>query len=331
VEGAPTIAARWLQRMLQLTAGLGLEIAEGPFASDARRLSHVQALEQARPPMPKPPTEARPRKLSVTEIETWLRDPYAIYAKHVLRLKPWDPLDAPIGPLERGKALHRALELYKRRWAAPPDDAVAQLMIVADQVFEKLAIPKAMLSVWRPRFECAARWFAGFERERAGDIAQSKLEIRGERKLDAPGGAFTLRGVADRIDILQNGHAAILDYKSGKPPSNPQVKELLAPQLPLEGAILKAGGFPDLGARESDELLYLHISGRGEGGSVQPIADVPLLIEKAWGQLTGRVTRFDDPATPYPARVRPFSVDSEGDYDHLARVRAWAILEKEEE
>jgi ATP-dependent helicase/nuclease subunit B len=331
VEGAPTIASRWLQRMLQLTAGLGLTIAEGPFARDARRLSHVQALEQARPPMPKPPTEARPRKLSVTEIETWLRDPYAIYAKHVLRLKPWDPLDAPIGPLERGQALHKALELYKRRWAAPPDDAVAQLMTIADQVFEELAIPKAMLSVWRPRFECAARWFADFERERADAVTQSVLEIRGERKLNATGGEFTLRGVADRIDILQNGHAAILDYKSGKPPSNPQVKELLAPQLPLEGAILKAGGFPDLGARESDDLLYLHISGRGEGGSVQPIADVPLLIEKAWAQLTARVMRFDDPATPYPARVRPFSVDSEGDYDHLARVRAWAILEKEEE
>jgi ATP-dependent helicase/nuclease subunit B len=331
VEGAPTIASRWLQRMLQLTAGLGLTIAEGPFARDARRLAHVQALEQARPPMPKPPTEARPRRLSVTEIETWLRDPYAIYAKHVLKLKPWDPLDAPIGPLERGQALHKALELYKRRFPVPPDDAVAQLMAIADQVFEDLAIPKAMLSVWRPRFECAARWFAGFERERADAVTQSVLEIRGERKLKATGGEFTLRGVADRIDILQNGRAAILDYKSGKPPSNPQVKELLAPQLPLEGAILKAGGFPDLGARESDELLYLHISGRGEGGSVQPIADVPLLIEKAWAQLTARVMCFDDPATPYPARVRPFSVDSEGDYDHLARVRAWAILEKEEE
>ncbi|HZQ39716.1 MAG TPA: double-strand break repair protein AddB, partial [Rhizomicrobium sp.] len=331
VEGAPTIASRWLQRMLQLTAGLGLAAAEGPFAGAARRLSHVQALEQATPPMPKPPTEARPRKLSVTEVETWLRDPYAIYAKHVLKLEPWDPLDAPIGPLERGLALHRALELYKRRFPTPPEDAVAQLMAIADQVFEELAIPKAMLSVWRPRFECAARWFAGFERERAGAITQSALETKGERTLVSQGGSFTLRGVADRIDILQNGRAAILDYKSGKPPSNPQVKELLAPQLPLEGAILKEGGFPGLGPRETDELLYLHISGRGDGGSVQPIPDVPQLIERAWAQLMARVARFDDPATPYPARVRPFSVDSEGDYDHLARVRAWAIIEKEEE
>ncbi|HEV7959487.1 MAG TPA: double-strand break repair protein AddB, partial [Rhizomicrobium sp.] len=168
VEGAPTIASRWLQRMTQLTAGLELKIAEGPFASDARRLSHMHALTPAEPPMPRPPVSARPRKLSVTEIETWLRDPYAIYAKHVLKLEPWDPLDAAIGPLERGQALHKALELYKRRFPSPPEDAVAQLMAIADQVFEELAIPKAMLAVWRPRFECAARWFAGFEQERAG-------------------------------------------------------------------------------------------------------------------------------------------------------------------
>ena len=331
VEGAPTIASRWLQRMIQLTAGLGLEIPQGPHADAARRLSHMQALTPAEPPTPRPPVAARPRKLSVTEIETWLRDPYAIYAKHVLKLKPWELLDAPIGPLERGSALHKALELYKSRFPSPPHDAVAQLMAIADQVFQELAIPKAMMSVWRPRFECAARWFVGFEQERAGQIAQSKLEIRGERKLAAPGGEFTLRGVADRIDILSNDHAAILDYKSGKPPTNAQVKRLLTPQLPLEGAILAAGGFPDLGARASDELLYLHISGRGEGGSAQPLNDVPELIEKAWAKLSSWVAHFDDQATPYLSRLQPFSVDSVGDYDHLARVRAWSISEPEDE
>ncbi|HWF63298.1 MAG TPA: hypothetical protein VN685_01660, partial [Rhizomicrobium sp.] len=103
-------------------------------------------------------------------------------------------------------------------------------------------------------------------------------------------------------------------------------------QLPLEGAILKAGGFPNLGARDSDQLLYLHISGRGEGGSAQPVSDdVPELIERAWAKLTAWVEHFDNPATPYLSRLQPFSVDSEGDYDHLARVRAWAIIEKEEE
>ena len=105
-------------------------------------------------PAPTPPVEARPRRLSVTEIETWLRDPYAIYAKHVLKLRPLDALDEAVGPLERGTALHKALELFVRRYpGALPDDAAA----AADRaspigVFDEAGIPKAALAVWRPRF-----------------------------------------------------------------------------------------------------------------------------------------------------------------------------------
>jgi len=330
-DGAPTIASRWLQRITQLTDGLGLEISAGPYLDVARRLCEAPPAPPIQPPAPRPPLETRPRRLSVTEIETWLRDPYAIYARHVLKLRPLNPLDAPIGPLERGTALHRALELYKQRFpGAPPDDAVAQLMMLADKVFEDLAIPKSALSVWRPRFQNAARWFADLERERADGIARSVLEIRGTRIFAAPGGDFTLSGVADRIDLLNDGNAAILDYKTGRPPSPPQIRELLAPQLPLEGAILAEGGFPGLGKLAVEELLYLHISGGVEGGRTQSIPDVPELIAKAVSQLSARIARFDDPATPYRARVRPFSTTSEGDYDHLARVREWSVSGAEE-
>ena len=98
-RGAPTIASRWLQRLTQLTGGLDLKISEGSYREDARRLCEVDPAPPIRPPAPKPAVAARPRRLSVTEIETWLRDPYAIYARHVLKLRPLDPLDAPIGPL----------------------------------------------------------------------------------------------------------------------------------------------------------------------------------------------------------------------------------------
>ena len=64
---------------------------------------------QTRRPMPRaaprPPLAARPRKLSVTAIETWRRDPYAIYARHVLRLRALDPLDADPGA-RRSRHLH---------------------------------------------------------------------------------------------------------------------------------------------------------------------------------------------------------------------------------
>src|SRR5258708_32995189 len=113
-----------------------------------------------RRPAPAPPVATRPRKLSVTEIETWLRDPYAIYAKHVLGLRPLDALDEPIGPLERGTALHKALEIFIARYKdGLPDDAMAQLTVIADQVFDAAGIPKAALALWRPRFAAAARGF----------------------------------------------------------------------------------------------------------------------------------------------------------------------------
>ena len=331
-DGAPTIASRWLQRLTQLTSGLGLKIAEGSYAHDVRALSTVQSVPPIAPPTPRPPRAARPRKLSVTEIETWLRDPYAIYARHVLKLRPLDPLDAPVGPLERGTALHRALELYKQRFPdAPPKDALAELIAIADEVFAKLAIPQSALAVWRPRFRNAARWFVELERERASQIVKSVLEIRGALTFKAPGGDFVLSGVADRIDLLANGNASILDYKTGRPPSPAQIRELITPQLPLEAAMLAAGGFPGLEKLDAEELLYLHLSGGEEGGKVQPIADVAELIQKAKAQLAGRIAWFDDPATPYRSRVRPFGRDSEGEYDHLARVREWSAAGREED
>src|SRR5438874_2113553 len=54
------------------------------------------------PPEPRPPVAARPRRLSVTQIETWMRDPYGIYARHILRLRALEPLDADPGAAERG-------------------------------------------------------------------------------------------------------------------------------------------------------------------------------------------------------------------------------------
>jgi ATP-dependent helicase/nuclease subunit B len=330
-EGAPTIASRWLQRLAQLTTGLGLSIAEGSYAHDISALSAVPPALAIAPPTPRPPLAARPRRLSVTEIETWLRDPYAIYARHVLKLRPLDPLDAPVGPLERGTALHRVLELYKQRFpGVPRADALVQLIAIADEVFAGLAIPQSALAIWRPRFHNAARWFVEFESERAAQTSQSVLEIRGSLTFNGPGGDFVLSGVADRIDLLANGHAAILDYKTGQPPSNAQVQSLLTPQLPLEGAMLKAGGFPGLGKLDAEELLYLHLSGGEEGGRARSLPDVPVLIEKALAQLAARIAWFDDPATPYRSRVRPFSRESEGDYDHLARVREWSAAGREE-
>src|SRR5262249_2875624 len=149
-----------------------------------------------------------------------------------------------------------ALEIFIARYKAGlPEDAAARLTAIADHVFEQAGIPKAALALWRPRFSAPPGGFVDTERGRRGAIKKSHLEIRGSLSL----GDFTLSGVADRIDILGDGKAAILDYKTGAVPSAKQVTQLLSPQLPLEGAMLAADGF-DIGAHIAEQLIYLSLA-----------------------------------------------------------------------
>ena len=188
-----------------------------------------------------------------------------------------------------------------------------------------MAVPNATLALWRPRFARAASWFLDVERGRRAAIDRSYAEISGRRVFAGPAGDFTLRGRADRIDVLRRGGAAIIDYKTGLPPSSKQVETMLAPQLPLEGAILADGGFTEIGMLAATELIYVRLSGgriAGEWKSVK--VDIGALIQESADLLAARIAMFDDESVPYTARVMPYRADISGDYDHLARVREWS-------
>ena len=323
VDGTPTIPSRWLQRLMQLTQGLKLDIPASPYLSLARALADVAQSERLKRPAPTPPVSARPRRLTVTEVETWLRDPYAIYAKHVLKLRPLDPLDDAVGPLERGNAFHRVLELFVQRHPGTlPDGALAELIAIAGKIFDEMDIPHGQRAIWRPRFANAARGFLEWERGRRAAIALPRLEVKGRMTFDTPAGPFELACIADRIDLLKGGGAAIIDYKTGSLPQKDALARFLSPQLPLEGAILAAGGFDGLAKTRAGELIYLRLSGNAKGEQ-EKILD-GALAEEAEARLKQRIAWFDDPATPYTSRVAPQNARIAGDYDHLARVREWS-------
>ena len=324
VDGAPTVASRWVQRLEQLARGLGLEQdlkPERDYAALAKSLREAGPAKRMAKPAPRPPVEARPTRLPVTDIETWVRDPYAIYAKRVLKLRPLDPIDAPVGPLERGTAIHRAMELFVQNHPGPMvSSSLTDLIAISEQVFEEQGVPKAVLAVWRPRFAGAAAWFVREEAKRRNQIATSHVELKGEAEI-ADG--FTLEARADRIDVLTNGHAAILDYKTGSIPQPKQVKAFLTPQLPLEAAILRTAKFGDVGPLETDSLLYVRLCGGRNPGEMREIGID--LVTEITERLKQRILAFRDPESPYLPRVAPLKASVPGDYDHLSRVREWSL------
>ena len=334
-DGTPTVASRWLQRLLQLARGLNCEeklTAGTDYTGIAQHLLQPKNVTRIEKPRPTPAVALRPRKLSVTEIETWLRDPYAIYARHILKLKPLDPLEAPFGPRERGTLIHRALEKFLIACpGALPADAEKRLIEIADAVFAEFAIPKSILAIWRPRFLRAAQWFVASERGREAAIVKRHLEKRGEMTIPAPGGDFVLHGRADRIDELPGGEGAVIDYKTGRPPTNRQVETLLAPQLPLEAAMLAGGKFVDIAALTPVDLIYIQLGGGNPPGKIITIGNAGALTNRAMDYLSTRIAQFDDAAHPYPPRVIPVSTKADGDYDHLARVREWQLSVWEED
>jgi ATP-dependent helicase/nuclease subunit B len=328
VDGTPTVPSRWLQRLDAVLEARGINPDQLHLRQNllgwAAALDRPAAYAPVDRPRPRPPVAARPRLLSVTRIETWLKDPYAIYARYILGLKPLDPLDADPGAAERGQFVHEALDAFIARHPdALPQDAVARLEACGRAALGPLLDRPGIWAFWWPRFERIARWFVAAEAERRRTIRGSRTEIKGAIEIDG----FTLTCKADRIDLLPDGSLAIVDYKTGKPPSADDVESGRAPQLPLEAAIAAAGGFRDLAPAPVGALEYWRVSGFGTPGEIclraASPAEVQLLADEAVAGLRALVARFADEATPYVplARLKPGAVW--GDYLHLARVKEW--------
>jgi ATP-dependent helicase/nuclease subunit B len=331
--GAPTVASRFVQR-LAAVAGAQWQsaIARGEqYLAWAREIDRPIEGKKIKPPAPTPPREARPTSLSVTEIENWLRDPYTIYARHILRLRPIDPIDMLPGAAERGSVIHGAIGEFTQRFAKElPADPLAELTKIGRKWFAPLQdFPEAQ-AFWWPRFERIARWFVDWEKARRANTARVQAETSGKTEFSIGERNFVLRGRADRIEQSADGTYAILDYKTGRVPGHKEVQAGLAPQLTLEAAILRAGGFAGIEAGATvGQLVYIALRGGEDGGEQKPVkfdASTPdAEAERALAELKKLATRFEDGAQPYRSLVSSMWKTRYGDYDHLARVKEWSL------
>jgi ATP-dependent helicase/nuclease subunit B len=324
-EGAPTVPSRWLLRLDAVLRAVGLEgalRAEPEIVAAALLRDEPECRRPTPPARPCPPIAARPRQLPVTQIETWIRDPYAIYARHILQLKALDELDVDPGRAELGISVHEALAEFVRRHPRDlpllPED---ELLAIGREAFGAVLSRPGVWAFWWPRFERIASWFITEERVRRAGLTLSGSEVKGRFVVPAPAGGFTITAIADRIDVQSDGELVVIDYKTGAVPAKAEVDAAIAVQLPLEGAIARDGDFDGLAGRPAS-LEYWRLSGGEPAGQVCQVGggNPELLIDRVLASVSALIWRFDDPATPYMPVPMPRWTPRFSDYRHLERL-----------
>ena len=333
VDGTPTVPSRWLLLLDNVTAAAGLE--DPMQESEARWLAWQRWLDepaeeapdgvQIKAPAPCPPVAARPRRLPVTQIETLIRDPYAVYARYVLGLRALEPIDADPGAADRGSIIHDALDEFLRAYPDDlPEDAQARLLEIGERAFGAALARPGVHAFWWPRFERVAAWFVERERDLRPGIAAIHSEVRGELNIAAPAGPFTLVAKADRIDERRGGRLSIIDYKTGALPRKRDITLGYSPQLALEAVMAMAGGFDGVPADSAVDLAFWRLSGGDPPGEERSLGeDAAALVETARAGLEALIAAFDDPETPYYAQPDPEYAPRFSDYRHLARLGEW--------
>ncbi|MFT4959399.1 MAG: ATP-dependent helicase/nuclease subunit B [Paracoccaceae bacterium] len=325
---AETVASRWLNRLTNLLGGLPEQ--DGPsvlqamtsrgeiYLNWAEQIEAAPRIDLAPRPSPCPPLAARPKGLSVTEIKRLIRDPYSIYAKHVLRLKPLDPLVQTPDALLRGTVLHRVLELFIR---ASVDDIGALTIenlttLSRETLADIVPWPTARL-LWLARIDRFAKPFLADELIRRDQATPIGFEVGAKSELK--GLNFTLTGTADRIDRDSAGALHIYDYKTGAPPSLKQ-QASFDKQLLLEAAIAEQGGFKGIDAAPVTKSVFI-----GLGSSAKefpsPLEDNP--PNSIWEELYTLIAAYQSPTQGFTSRRMLFKDSDTGDYDQLARFGEW--------
>ena len=340
VGGAPAVASRFLHR-LEAVAGEArwkAAVAAGEkYVGFANRLDRPDKVEPIPQPAPTPPRATRPLRLSVTAIEDWLRDPYTVYAKYILKLAPLDPVDMPLSAADRGSAIHGALGEFTQIFTERlPDDPARALRRIGEKHFAPLMQRPEARALWWPRFLRIAAWFADWEKARRSHVSAIDAEIRGEIPIRLDNArTFILSARADRIERRSDGSYAILDYKTGQPPTGKQVRMGLSPQLTLEAAILREGGFADIPAGSSvSEIGYVRLSGNNPPGEQKPLelkvrqSDTAQLpddaADEARRKLEQLIVSFENEDQAYTSLNLSMWSNRYGSYDDLARIKEWS-------
>ena len=313
---SPTVPSRLWLRLQAMTGGIARDHRlERLAAAIDRPTGPPTPVGQ---PAPRPPLAARPTRIAVTDLDRLQADPFAFYAKAILRLRPLDPLDADHSAAWKGTAVHKILE----EWQKQDDCDPATLLARAQALVEGDAIHPMLRALWQPRLIEAIKWIAEEETKLQAEGRRPKAaEIWGETDI----AGVRLFGKVDRIDLLPGGGLAIIDYKTGKAPPRKAVDAGFALQLGLLGLIARAGGFEKI-AGEPRAHEYWSLAKNKDTFGRRSTPDDKLgaeaFLERAERQFTIAAARWLTGNEPFTAKLNPAYAPYE-DYDQLMRLEEW--------
>ncbi|HEX8583561.1 MAG TPA: double-strand break repair protein AddB [Allosphingosinicella sp.] len=315
---APAIASRFWLRLEAMTGGLTRSPRHKAWA---RAIDRPSAYAPARRPAPQPHPDLRPRKISVTEVDRLKADPFAFYARKMLRLSPLDVPDAEPGPAWRGTAVHAVLEA----WMKADDCDPALLRPRAERLLAETGTHPLTRALWQPRLLEAIDFIAG---EVAKNRTAGRLPLKAEAWGTVTLSGVTLQGMADRIDRLPDGTLAVVDYKTGTPPGPKAVGEGYSMQLGLLGLIAEHKGIDEV---EGEPACFEYWSLAKKSGKIgfvtSPVGgrtgfDPAEFTTLAARNFIAAAERWLIGSEPFTAKLHP-EYSPYGEYDQLMRLDEW--------
>lgn len=326
-DDAQTVPSRWLNRLTNLLDGLeatGGKDALGQMRARGNTWLHWAAeletpvsVRPAPRPSPRPPLEARPRKLSISGLRNLIRDPYAVYARSVLRLYPLNPLVQSPDYKERGTLFHAVFEDFIKETVRDPSLLTVDHLIktAEERLGATVPWPTTRL-LWQARMQKLSDTFVKDETLRQANATPSAFEEQITANLADP--VFTITAKADRLDRDAQGRLRIFDYKTGSPPSQKQMRAFEI-QLMIEAAMAERFGTKNLPPAPVIEAAYIGI------GSTPKVVAAPIdALDEVWQRLGDLLAAYLAPDHGFTARARMEREADPSDYDQLARFGEWS-------
>ena len=268
-EGELTQRSRWIHRLVALSKTLNLPFGQKHLvAKEWMKQDKNTPLSTTNIDDFSPPKEARIKKISISDLERLEKEPYAIYAKKILDLKPLNPITQRPNARIFGIILHQIIENYYKsniyKSVHFNSTRIKLLALALEQIKPFKSFPETY-AFWTKKLELITEWIIKNDISRQSITKNIYIEVPGKIIINTHMGKFTLIARADRIEV-NNGKITIIDYKSGTIPKPNTINNLSSPQLPIEILIALNKGFNQIQTQNIKEAIYWHLDGLNEGG-----------------------------------------------------------------